>query len=44
MRIEIMTLAELAGIACVLIGGYVLGNVGGAVLALGAVLLYEAKT
>lgn len=44
MRIEVMTLAELAGCALVVLGGLVLGGVGGCLLSIGAVLLYEVRT
>ena len=43
MRIDILTLAELVGVVCVVAGATIIAGLGGLILGLGVVLLYEAK-
>lgn len=43
MTFNITTIAEVAGLACLVVGAAILAGVGGLVLAAGACLLYEAR-
>jgi hypothetical protein len=43
MRVDVSTVVELAGIIAVVGGGFVLG-IGEGIVAIGVVLLYEART
>ena len=44
MRIELMTLAEIGGLICVIVGPALLWGLGGLITGLGAALLYEARS
>ena len=43
MRLEVMTIAEIAGVFCLVLGAYLVWGIGGGIFALGLALLYEAN-
>lgn len=43
MNVNVTTIAELAGLAALIVGAAILAGIGGAILAIGTCLLYEAR-